>query len=138
SSRAAPAAPGSGSRSPTTGRRSTAARCTSKARSAPARACASRCRCAATTLPSEASDERPREERAMSDRARVLVADDEVSIRFVVRETLESAGHEVVEASSGEAALQALQTQPFDIAFFDIRMPGPSGLELLDQMRTLP
>jgi two-component system nitrogen regulation response regulator GlnG len=69
--------------------------------------------------------------------ARVLVADDEMSIRFVLRETLESAGHEVVEAASGEAALQALSARPFDVAFFDIRMPGPSGLELLDQVRNL-
>ena len=61
----------------------------------------------------------------MSQAARVLVADDEMSIRFVLRETLESAGHEVVEAASGEAALQALAAQPFDVAFFDIRMPGP-------------
>ena len=73
----------------------------------------------------------------MSQAARVLVADDEMSIRFVLRETLESAGHEVVEAASGEAALQALAAQPFDVAFFDIRMPGPSGLELLEQVRAL-
>jgi two-component system nitrogen regulation response regulator GlnG len=73
----------------------------------------------------------------MSERARVLVADDEASIRFVVRETLEAAGHDVVEASSGEAALAELTAQPFDIAFFDIRMPGPSGLELLEQVKTL-
>ena len=74
---------------------------------------------------------------AMSEAARVLVADDEMSIRFVLRETLESAGHEVVEVASGEAALQALAAQPFDVAFFDIRMPGPSGLELLEQVRAL-
>ena len=73
----------------------------------------------------------------MSERARVLVADDEASIRFVLRETLESAGHEVVEVASGEAALQALAAGRFDLAFFDIRMPGPSGLELLEQVRTL-
>jgi two-component system nitrogen regulation response regulator GlnG len=73
----------------------------------------------------------------VSETARVLIADDEMSIRFVVRETLEAAGHEVVEAESGEAALQALAAQPFDVAFFDIRMPGPSGLELLEQVRTL-
>jgi two-component system, NtrC family, nitrogen regulation response regulator GlnG len=73
----------------------------------------------------------------VSERARVLVADDEASIRYVVRETLEAAGHEVVEASGGEAALAALAAQPFDIAFFDIRMPGPSGLELLEQVKTL-
>jgi two-component system nitrogen regulation response regulator GlnG len=71
----------------------------------------------------------------MSERARVLVADDEASIRFVLRETLESAGHEVIEVASGDAALQALAAESIDIAFFDIRMPGPSGLELLDQVR---
>jgi two-component system nitrogen regulation response regulator GlnG len=71
----------------------------------------------------------------MSERARVLVADDEASIRFVLRETLEAAGHEVIEAPSGEAALQALAGERVDIAFLDIRMPGPSGLELLDQLR---
>jgi two-component system nitrogen regulation response regulator GlnG len=73
----------------------------------------------------------------VNERARVLVADDEASIRFVLRETLESAGHEVVEAESGDAALEALSARPFDLAFFDIRMPGPSGLELLEQVRVL-
>jgi two-component system nitrogen regulation response regulator GlnG len=67
--------------------------------------------------------------------ARVLVADDEPSIRFVLREALGEAGHTVVEADSGDAALEALAGQPFEIAFLDIRMPGPSGLEILDQLR---
>jgi two-component system nitrogen regulation response regulator GlnG len=67
----------------------------------------------------------------------VLVADDEASIRFVLRETLQSAGHEVVEAPTGDEALRALSSTPFDVAFLDIRMPGASGLELLDQLRGL-
>jgi two-component system nitrogen regulation response regulator GlnG len=71
----------------------------------------------------------------MSERARVLVADDEPGIRFVLRETLAEAGHEVVEAASGDEALAALAAGEFEIAFFDIRMPGPSGLELLDQVK---
>ncbi len=70
-------------------------------------------------------------------RARVLIADDEASIRFVLRETLETSGHEVVEVDSGDAALEALAAEPFAIAFLDIRMPGLSGLELLDRLRTL-
>ncbi len=68
-------------------------------------------------------------------RARVLVADDEASIRFVLREALEEAGHDVVDVDSGDAAWQALAEGPFAIAFLDIRMPGPSGLELLDRLR---
>jgi two-component system nitrogen regulation response regulator GlnG len=66
---------------------------------------------------------------------RILVADDEPSIRFVLREALESAGHEVVEAADGNAARDALAAQVFDLALLDIRMPGPSGLELLDSLR---
>ncbi|MEN8160884.1 MAG: sigma-54 dependent transcriptional regulator, partial [Myxococcota bacterium] len=71
----------------------------------------------------------------MTERARVLVADDEPGIRFVLRETLEEAGHEVVEAATGDEALAALAAGEFAIAFFDIRMPGPSGLELLEQVK---
>ncbi len=73
----------------------------------------------------------------MSEAARVLVADDEPSIRFVLREILESAGHAVVDVDSGDAALEALAAQRFEVAFFDIRMPGPSGLELLDRVNSL-
>jgi two-component system nitrogen regulation response regulator GlnG len=66
---------------------------------------------------------------------RILIADDEPSIRFVLREALEGAGHEVVEAADGNAARDALAAQVFDLALLDIRMPGPSGLELLDSLR---
>jgi len=69
--------------------------------------------------------------------ARVLIADDESSIRFFLRETLESAGHEVVEVETGDAALEALSAEPFAIAFLDIRMPGLTGIELLDQIEAL-
>ncbi len=75
----------------------------------------------------------------MSDRerARILVADDEPSIRFVLREALEAAGHDVVEVDAGDAALAKLASERFALAFVDIRMPGATGLELLDRARTL-
>jgi two-component system, NtrC family, nitrogen regulation response regulator GlnG len=69
------------------------------------------------------------------DRMRVLVADDEPSIRFVLQETLESLGHEVRVVEDGDAALKALQLERFDLAFVDIRMPGQTGLEVLKQSR---
>jgi two-component system nitrogen regulation response regulator GlnG len=69
--------------------------------------------------------------------ARVLIADDEASIRFVLRETLESAGHQVVDVANGDDALRALTEASFDLAFFDIRMPGASGLDLLERARTV-
>ncbi|MBM4381914.1 MAG: sigma-54-dependent Fis family transcriptional regulator [Deltaproteobacteria bacterium] len=69
--------------------------------------------------------------------ARVLIADDEPSIRFVLRETLESAGHAVTDVANGDDALRALTEASFDLAFFDIRMPGASGLDLLERARTV-
>lgn len=68
--------------------------------------------------------------------ARILIADDEDSIRFVLREALESEGHSVSEVADGEAALAALETEEFDLAFLDIRMPGATGLEVLRRART--
>jgi CheY-like chemotaxis protein len=56
------------------------------------------------------------------------VADDEASIRFVLRETLEEASYEVVCVEDGNAAFDALASGDYQIAFLDIRMPGPSGL----------
>jgi two-component system nitrogen regulation response regulator GlnG len=71
----------------------------------------------------------------VSDPARVLVADDESSIRFVLRETLEESGCVVTEVDDGDAALRELASGSYQIAFLDIRMPGPSGLELLEQVQ---
>jgi len=68
---------------------------------------------------------------------RILVADDEASIRFVLRETLEEAGYGVVCVEDGNAAFEALASGGYQIAFLDIRMPGPSGLELLDRVRAV-
>jgi two-component system nitrogen regulation response regulator GlnG len=66
--------------------------------------------------------------------SRILVADDESSIRFVLREALEDRGHEVIEAEDGEEARRRLSAEPLDIAFLDIRMPGASGLDLLAEV----
>lgn len=68
--------------------------------------------------------------------ARILVADDEESIRFVLRQTLESAGHHVDEVADGRAALEHLETNSYDLAFLDIRMPEPGGIQLLEILRT--
>ena len=69
--------------------------------------------------------------------ARVLVADDEPSIRFVLREILEESGCEVAEVDNGDAAFEALASGAFQLAFLDIRMPGQTGLELLERVESM-
>ena len=63
--------------------------------------------------------------------ARILVADDERSIRTFLKEAFSDQGFNVTEAENGDVALQFLTERDFDIAFLDIRMPGQNGLEIL-------
>ena len=67
--------------------------------------------------------------------ARILVADDERSIRWVLGEALRADGHEVIEATGGEEALAALARGDVDLAFLDIRMPEPSGLDVVTRAK---
>jgi two-component system nitrogen regulation response regulator GlnG len=69
--------------------------------------------------------------------ARALIADDEESIRFVLREALEEDGWEVIDVDNGDAAFETLVAGEFQVAFFDIRMPGLTGLELLDRLNAV-
>ncbi len=67
--------------------------------------------------------------------ARILVADDERSIRWVLAQALGAEGHEVVEASTGSEALALLGQADVDLAFLDIRMPELSGLDVVTRAR---
>ncbi len=68
---------------------------------------------------------------------RVLVVDDEASIRMAIRIVLERRGHAVVEAASTEEGMaRALDSAP-DAALVDLRLPG-NGLSLLRQLEDLP
>jgi len=71
----------------------------------------------------------------MSGASKVLIVDDEPSVRLVFRTTLEAAGYEVAEAAEGGAALGALRDGPADLVFLDLRMPGMDGLEVLRRLR---
>ncbi len=68
---------------------------------------------------------------------RVLVVDDESSIRGMVAQVLTDEGYHVMEAESGEGALDIFKKQPFPVVFTDIRMGGISGLHLLKQLKEL-
>jgi CheY-like chemotaxis protein len=69
--------------------------------------------------------------------ARVLVVDDDDTIRAVVRRLAEIAGAQVTEAESGEAALRALYDLRPDIVVLDIDLPGLDGWQVLERMRQL-
>jgi len=66
---------------------------------------------------------------------RILVADDEESIRWVLERACVQHGHTVESVGSGNDALMALRARPFDVAFLDIRMPDLSGLDVLTTAR---
>lgn len=71
----------------------------------------------------------------MTPTARILVVDDEAAIRFFLEEALARDGHQVVAVESGEAALEQIATQEFDLALLDLRLKGISGIEVLAEMR---
>jgi two-component system nitrogen regulation response regulator GlnG len=68
---------------------------------------------------------------------RIIVADDEESMRWVLSKALRKKGFTVDLAKDGDEALKLIQENNYDLAIFDIKMPGISGLELLDRVREL-
>ncbi|HET8975253.1 MAG TPA: response regulator transcription factor [Solirubrobacterales bacterium] len=68
--------------------------------------------------------------------ARILVVDDEPSVRESVGYALEQEGFEVTLADSGEGAEAKLAEQSFDVLILDIMMPGKSGLDVCREVRS--
>src|SRR5205809_349121 len=66
----------------------------------------------------------------------ILIADDEELIRQVLAGALGEVGYAVETADSGTRAWARLQEHAFDLAFLDIRMPEPGGLDLLLRVQT--
>jgi two-component system, NtrC family, response regulator PilR len=67
--------------------------------------------------------------------ASVLIVDDERSMRDFLKILLEKEGHEVTTANSGTSALEVLNKQSADVIVSDIRMPGMTGIELLETVK---
>ncbi len=68
---------------------------------------------------------------------KIIVADDEESMRWVLSKALKRKGFSVDLARDGDEALGLIQSNAYDLAILDIKMPGLSGLELLDRIREL-
>ena len=66
---------------------------------------------------------------------RILVADDEESMRWVLSKALRKKGYTVDLAADGNEALRQVREQSYDLAIVDIKMPGMTGLDFLDKAR---
>jgi CheY-like chemotaxis protein len=67
---------------------------------------------------------------------RILVAEDEAYLRETLEEALAAVGATVVGAANGTEAWERFGQQPFDCVLSDQRMPGCTGMELLERVRT--
>ncbi len=90
--------------------------------------------------------QRPRSQRAatpgrtpvpLAGRARVLVVDDEETIRDLLAKTLALAEYDVDLAADGRTALERLRILPYDLLITDLKMPGVDGLAVIREARRL-
>ena len=65
----------------------------------------------------------------------VFVVDDEESIRSILQEALTQANYQVQTFPTAEDALKVIREEPPHVILSDIRMPGMSGIDLLDEVR---
>ena len=72
--------------------------------------------------------------RNNGEKARILIADDEPSVRSIVSLSLTQEGHECTLACDGTSALRMLDGCQFDLAILDVKMPGRSGTDVLREM----
>ena len=68
---------------------------------------------------------------------RILIADDEVFIRQGLQEALQRPGFSIEAAADGHQARQRIRGTDYDLIIMDLRMPGPGGMELLEEVREL-
>ncbi len=65
---------------------------------------------------------------------KILVVEDEESLRLLYQEELKNEGYEVVTVESGEEAIELLEKNDIDLVVLDIRLTGINGLEALEEM----
>ncbi|MGH2811333.1 MAG: response regulator transcription factor [Actinomycetota bacterium] len=68
---------------------------------------------------------------------KILVVDDDESVRKLVSFTLSDLGHEIVEAADGEEAVEVAVREKPDLIVLDIMMPGMDGLQVLRELRRI-
>jgi DNA-binding NtrC family response regulator len=78
-----------------------------------------------------------KEKRMQPAQARILVVDDEFSVRDSLFAWFRKDGYQVKATANATEALKALEDQAFDVALVDIKMPGMDGIELQDHLRRI-
>jgi len=71
----------------------------------------------------------------MPQKAKLLVVDDEDTLRTIIKDQLELHGFDVDTAEDGMQALESMNTKQYDVVLLDIRMPGVDGMEVLRTIR---
>ena len=66
--------------------------------------------------------------------AHILIVDEDETDRLLGRATLEDAGHELLFAPDGEAALRAFENNEIDLVVTDLSLPGMNGMQLIEQI----
>lgn len=74
--------------------------------------------------------------KEMPQSARILVVDDELSVRLSLKAVLQGMGYYVETASSGEEALEHLRTSPFHLVLLDLVMEGVGGIEVMREIKS--
>jgi excisionase family DNA binding protein len=75
--------------------------------------------------------------RSVSERRKVLVVDDEASIRDLLTKTLALAEYDVDAAPDGESALERIRRESYDLLVADLKMPGLDGLSVIREAKRL-
>ncbi|MFQ6084204.1 MAG: sigma-54-dependent transcriptional regulator [Candidatus Aminicenantia bacterium] len=73
----------------------------------------------------------------MSKKIKILVVDDEAVMRDTMSDWLEEKGYNVVSVSNGKEAIEKVKTEPFNVAFVDLKMPGLDGIEVLRAIKKI-
>jgi DNA-binding response OmpR family regulator len=69
---------------------------------------------------------------------KILLAEDEPDIQFVVQIALEDAGHQIVVVDDGQAAIERARAEQFDVLLLDVMMPRLDGLGACQQLKADP
>lgn len=67
----------------------------------------------------------------------ILIVDDEPIVRESIADWLKDAGYQVATAETGEEALELIEKQDFSVVILDIRLPGKTGIKVLEEVKAL-